>query len=104
MPIQKKWSKFTKKRLASVPELPGAYELGNEKGNIVGIGKGDSLKGIKSRLLWKKANRPKSVKKFRYKLTTPSQDPEKLEQKHGEKFERKHGKLPRLQKRLPRKH
>lgn len=104
MPIQKKWSKFTQDKIDSAPEKPGVYELGDAKGEVVDIGKGDSQEGIKAALRRKKQVRPKTVKKFRFILTPPSQDPEVLEQKHGEKFERKYKRLPRLQKRLPRKH
>jgi len=104
MPIRKRWSDFTKTKINSVPEKPGVYELGDAKGEVVDIGSGDSAEGIKARLLAKKEKRPSTVKKFRYKVTPPRQDPLKEEQKLGENFERKHGKLPRLQKRLPRKH
>lgn len=103
MPIQKRWSKFTKAKISSVPEEEGVYELGDAKGEVVDIGSGESEQGIKSRLEDKKNTRPSTVKKFRYKLTAPSQDPKEEERKLGEAFKRKHGKLPRLQKRLPRK-
>lgn len=103
MPIQKRWSKFTKEKISSVPEAEGVYELGDTKGEVVDIGSGDGERGIKSRLENKKNTRPTTVKKFRYKLTSPSQDPKKEERKLGEAFERRHGRLPRLQKRLPRK-
>ena len=103
MPIPKRWSKFTKEKIDSAPEKSGIYELGDGKGVIMDIGSGDSKEGIKTRLRIKKDTRPKTVKKFRFMLTTPSQDPKALEQKHGERFEKQHGTLPRLQKRLPRK-
>lgn len=104
MPIQKRWSKFTQEKIDSAPEKPGVYELGDVKSEVVNIGSGNSQESIKPKLCRKKQEGPKTVKRFRLILTAPSQIPERLEQKHGEKFERKYGRLPRLQKRLPGKH
>jgi len=103
MPIRKRWSKFTPGKIESTPEKPGVYELGDANGVVVDIGSGDGEDGIKARLLAKKQERPPSVKKFRYQTTKPSQDPKKEERKLGEQYEARYGKLPRLQKRLPRK-
>lgn len=103
MSIQKRWSRFTKQKLDEAPNVPGAYELGNQKGDVVYIGSGGGEEGVRGELKVRKREMPSSVKKFRFQPSIPKQDPKVLEQKYGEKYEKKHkGNLPPLQQRLPR--
>lgn len=102
MPIQKRWSRFTKKRLQSVSKVRGIYELGDANREVLYIGKGGSESGVKSRLGIHKVQKPKSVRLFRAKPASLFESPIQMEHEECAKFKKKHGRLPRLQKRMPR--
>ena len=103
MPIRKRWSRFTVEELLRlVPRKPGIYELGDAKGEVVYIGSSDPGEDIRGRLNFHRRNKPRSVKCFRFDLGDIFQRPLLMEQYHCKLFEAKHGRLPRLQKRMPR--
>jgi hypothetical protein len=102
MPIQKVWSAFTSINLSTVPDRSGIYELGDIRGEIVYIGSGDSARGVRGRLYFHKKYKPKSVRYFRFLLTSLFESPIALEERHCTLFKSKYGRLPRLQKRMPR--
>ena len=102
MPIPKRWSPFTLVRLSLVPNKQGIYELGDIKGEIVYIGSGDSEHGVRGRLNFHKKHKPKSVRYFRFMGTGLFNSPIAMEQEHCELFVSRYGRLPRLQKRMPR--
>ena len=102
MPIQKRWSPFTIEKLSFVPNESGIYELGGIKREIVYIGSGDSEHGVRGTLYYHKKNKPRSVKYFRFMLVSRFESPIEMEQEHCELFRERYGRLPKLQKRIPR--
>lgn len=102
MPIPKRWSPFTFARLRLVPEVQGIYELGGIKGEVVYIGSGDSTYGVRTRLNFHKRHKPKSVKYFRFIRAGLFESPIAMEEEHCRLFVARYGRLPRLQKRMPR--
>jgi excinuclease UvrABC nuclease subunit len=102
MPIPKRWSAFTKIKLSRVPVAQGIYELGDAKGEVVYIGSSDEGKDIRGRLYFHKNHKPKSVRCFRFLPTGIFESPLAMEQHHCKLFKAKYGRLPRLQKRMPR--
>lgn len=92
MPIQKRWSKLSKAKIA--PQKPGVYELGNAGKNIVKIGEG---KKLKERLDQQMPSMPRDVKFIRF-LETKAH--EKLEKRMLEQFEKEHGRLPKYNERI----
>ena len=102
MPRPKRWSLFTISRLRFVPDVSGVYELGDAKGVIVYIGSGDSKHGVRGRLLFHKKDKPSSVRYFRFLETGIFQSPLALEEEHCDKFKAEYGRLPRLQRRMPK--
>jgi hypothetical protein len=102
MPILKRWSKFTQAMVDSAPAKAGIYELGNSRGEIVYIGSSEKGEDIRGGLRFHKKNKPKSVRCFRFLLAGLFQNAEAMEQYHCELFKDKHGRLPKLQKRMPK--
>lgn len=106
MPLAKRWSSFTLVNLRLVPRRPGVYELGDVKGEIVYIGSSDAGENVRGRLASHKQSKPASVvKRFRYQLCAMLDwdSARSLEEEHCNIFKSQHGgKLPRLQKRMPR--
>ena len=103
MPIRKRWSKFTKQLIDSVPTKDGIYELADVKDEIVYIGSSDKGEDIRGRLRFHKKNKSRTIKSFRFILASFLQSAIAMEQQHCELFKAKHGgKLPRLQKKMPR--
>lgn len=103
MPIQKRWSKFIKEMIDSVPTEDGIYELADVKNEIVYIGSSDRGEDVRGRLRFHKKNKSRIIKSFRFILADFLQSATEMEEEHCELFKAKHnGKLPRLQKRMPR--
>ena len=102
MPIPKRWSPFTLERLSLVPNESGIYELGDIKREVIYIGSGDSEHGVRGRLNYHKKDKPKSVRYFRFMLASLFEFPMEMEQEHCELFVSRYGRLPKLQKRMPR--
>ncbi len=102
MPIPKRWSVFTKAKLWLVPSKQGIYELGDTRKEVVYIGSSDRGEDIRGRLNFHKNHKPQSVRYFRFKLAGIFESPIVIEQKHCEFFVAEYGRLPRLQKRMPR--
>ena len=102
MPISKRWSPFILAKLRLVPNVQGIYELGDSRGGIVYIGSGDSKHGVSSRLNFHKKYKPKSVKYFRFLKAGFFESPIAIEEEHCDLFVARYGRLPRLQRRMPR--
>jgi excinuclease UvrABC nuclease subunit len=96
MQTRRTWRPFTDSSVKSAPTQPGAYELGDAKGEVVYIGKGG---GSVSRLL---KHREKKifmhVKYFRFQKTEVDSEAKALEYQLCTLYKKMHnGKLPRLQ-------
>lgn len=102
MPIQKKWSAFIRENLNLVPRGQGVYELGDAKETIVYIGSSREGEDIRCRLLFHKKQKSRSVKYFRFELAPFLGSTLDMEVQHCNLFYDKYGRLPRLQKRIPR--
>ena len=105
MPIRNKWRDFNEQEINRVPEVAGVYELGDANERIVYIG--SSKSSIRARLLTHiKARKTLRVKYFRFKKldSWDSNDPEEEEARLVMQHRKQNrGKLPRVQKRAPKK-
>ena len=102
MPIPKRWSKFTHAIVDSAPAKAGIYELGNSNGEVVYIGSSEEGEDIRGRLRFHKKKNSRSVRYFRFLLAGLFQNAKAMEQHHCELFKARYGRLPRLQKRMPK--
>ncbi|MFC4359285.1 GIY-YIG nuclease family protein [Halobium salinum] len=96
MPINKNWSKATKKHIeANVPAKGGVYEL-KSFGEQVYVG---SSRNLQERLLTHLEKR--SPNKYRFETAGWLQSHQKLERKHYTRFVDKYGKPPHWNDRRP---
>lgn len=102
MPIRKRWSSFTLGNIQLVPQDSGVYELGDAKGEVVYIGSSGTGQYIRGRLYFHKKHKSSSVKSFRFELAGILQFPKDMENHYCELFKAKYGRLPKLQKRMPK--
>ena len=101
MPLGTQWRPFKNDVVDSVPEVPGAYELGYASSNTV-VYIGSSETSLRSRLRsHRKRSRFMKVTHFRFRKTA-SDEARNLEVKLCKAFLKAHRKPPRLQDRMPR--
>ena len=94
MPIQKKWSDFTKYRVSQEDDYYGVYELANSNGDILYIGEGR----VRSRLLshFPQGSDPTpGVSYYRVEYTRSKDRCVSRQNALLAEYKRRHGKLPK---------
>jgi hypothetical protein len=103
MPIQARWSKFTRENVERTPQKEGVYDLANAKKSIIRHGSSNNLRRrLMTHLI---DERLSTVRYFRceYIDLFDIDTPKAREAHHAERYFAQHGRKPRYTKRSPHK-
>lgn len=98
MPLNKKWSKYSKENVSNIVNNLGVYEIANSKGETVYIGQGKIRDRLNEHFLIGSHPIPQGAQ-FRYKETNSKERAEQRERVELDKYEKQTGKPPRYNRR-----
>jgi excinuclease UvrABC nuclease subunit len=94
MPIAKKWSRYTKDNIRTIPGVYGAYELSDGSKHVVYIGEGNLQDRLLAHFAASSDPTP-GISYFRYVTTGSKQRAVQRQNALLSEFMKKHGRLPR---------
>lgn len=106
MPIQKRWTRFTRENIEKLDSSRGTYEIADRAKEIIYIGGSDSAGGVRGRLISHLINKKFPTAEYfrcvRVHDGIFSLSGIRLESEQAQKFREKHSKKPSCMKRAPK--